>query len=52
MKELTKIELLLVNGGSLWTDITRTIGGGIAWLVNTVEEMGETLPPGSQIRGH
>lgn len=52
MKELTKFELLLVNGGSLWTDITRTIAGGIAWLANTMDDMAETLPPGSQIRGH
>ncbi len=52
MKELNKHELLLVNGGSLWTDITRTVGKITGWLVKTVEEMGETLPPGSQIRGH
>ncbi len=52
MKEITKQELLLVNGGSLWTDMTLTMGGIVGWVVKTVEEMGETLPPGYQMRGH
>ena len=52
MKELKKQELTLISGGSLWTDITRTIGGIVGWCVRTVDEMGRTLPAGSQIRGH
>jgi len=32
--------------------MTRTIGGAVGWIVNTIEEMGKTLPPGYQMRGH